>query len=419
MYAVVDLETTGLRTGWRHRVVEVAVVQLDEDGRVTREWCTLVNPERDMGPQGVHGITAAEARRAPTFDQVSGRIVELLRGRVVVAHNLTFDASFLVEEFSRLDISLPLDHRNGLCTMRLAGHFLPSVGRGLAECRQAVGLPPHQAHSALHDARAAADLLGFYLSAAGGPPPWAETVVSARQLPWPTPTIGGDDVPEVRRGTPLERPDHFLKRLVHRMPRRGEPDADRYLDLLDQVLLDLHISEAEADSLLSVAEELGLWRTEARILHEQYLAELAALALADGVVSRTERDDLEHVASMLGLGPSAVGRALDAVADNGAPQRLRRQWHLQPDDVVVFTGSMRPDREQWEEQARQLGLRVGDGVTKKTRLLVAADPDSMSGKAKKARQYRIPIVHPSGYLRLVDQMRRASAAPGPQLCRSG
>ncbi len=31
------------------------------------------------------------------------------------------------------------------------------------------------------------------------------------------------------------------------------------------------------------------------------------------------------------------------------------------------------------------------------RLLVAADPDTMSGKAKKARQYGVPIVHPVAY----------------------
>lgn len=410
MYAVIDLETTGLWTGWQHRVVEVAIVQLDEVGRVTHEWCTLVNPERDMGPQGVHGISAAEARRAPTFDQVSGRIVELLRGRVAVAHNLSFDAGFLIEEFGRLDVPLPLDHRNGLCTLQLAGHFLPSVGRGLAECRRAIGLPPHRAHSALHDARAAADLLNYYLSAAGSPPPWAETAMSARQLPWPT--IDAGDVPEVRRGSSLGRPDHFLRRLVDRLPRRGEPDADRYLDLLDQVLLDLHISESEADALLAAAEELGLWRQDVHTLHAQYLAELAALALSDGVVTQAEREDLGHVASLLGLGPSAVAHALDAAADDAAAQRVRRrQWHLQPGDLVVFTGSMQPDREEWQEQARQFGLRVGDGVTKKTRLLVAADPDSMSGKARKARQYGIPIVHPSGYLRLVDQLRRASATP--------
>ncbi|MCS7483172.1 exonuclease domain-containing protein, partial [Umezawaea endophytica] len=66
-YAVVDVETTGIHPGRHHRVVEVAVVRLDTEGRVLDEWCTLVNPERDLGPQHVHGITAAEARLAPAW----------------------------------------------------------------------------------------------------------------------------------------------------------------------------------------------------------------------------------------------------------------------------------------------------------------------------------------------------------------
>jgi DNA polymerase III epsilon subunit-like protein len=48
--AVVDVETTGLHPGYHHRVIEVAVVTLEPDGR-RDGWSTLVNPERDLGPQ--------------------------------------------------------------------------------------------------------------------------------------------------------------------------------------------------------------------------------------------------------------------------------------------------------------------------------------------------------------------------------
>jgi DNA polymerase III subunit epsilon len=34
-------------------------------------------------------------------------------------------------------------------------------------------------------------------------------------------------------------------------------------------------------------------------------------------------------------------------------------------------------------------------------VLVAADPDSMSGKARKAAQYGIPVVHPAAFLRML------------------
>ncbi|MQA95903.1 MAG: 3'-5' exonuclease, partial [Streptosporangiales bacterium] len=39
-YAVIDVETTGLRTDWHNRVIEVGVVLLDPSGEVTGEWCS-------------------------------------------------------------------------------------------------------------------------------------------------------------------------------------------------------------------------------------------------------------------------------------------------------------------------------------------------------------------------------------------
>ncbi len=44
-YAVIDTETTGLLTGYRHRIAEIAVIHLDPDGTTTDEWCTLLNPD--------------------------------------------------------------------------------------------------------------------------------------------------------------------------------------------------------------------------------------------------------------------------------------------------------------------------------------------------------------------------------------
>ena len=66
MYAVIDTETTGLSPRLRHRIVELAVVLVDESGQVEDEFCTLLNPERDLGPQHIHGIRGAEVINAPS-----------------------------------------------------------------------------------------------------------------------------------------------------------------------------------------------------------------------------------------------------------------------------------------------------------------------------------------------------------------
>ncbi|MEV1017031.1 exonuclease domain-containing protein [Micromonospora sp. NPDC049801] len=404
MYAVFDLETTGLRTSWHDRVVEVAVIHLDGAGQVTHEWCSLVNPDRDLGPQLIHGISAAEARRAPEFKRMAGHVANLLRGRVLVAHNLHFDAAFLLAEYRRLGIELPISLAEGLCTMRLAGHFLPSAGRSLHDCCRAAGLPPHQAHSALHDARAAAKLLTRYLLDAGTPPPWTSVIDAAAAAPWP-PLATEAVAPVPRRGLG-HREEHFLARLVDRLPRLREPQGDAYLDRLDKALLDRHISASEADALVATADEVGLARVDVDHLHRAYLASLAAAALEDGVLTSAERNDLDQVGSLLGLQVTDVDHALKVARDVGAVRPQTKGWRLQPGDVVVFTGAMDPPRWSWEQDARAAGLNVGDNVTKKTRLLVAADPDSMSGKARKARDYGVPVVHPIAFQRMLADLGR-------------
>jgi DNA polymerase III epsilon subunit-like protein len=48
-FAVVDLETTGLYPS-KDRVVEIAVIQLNSNLEITGEFCTLIDPARDVGP---------------------------------------------------------------------------------------------------------------------------------------------------------------------------------------------------------------------------------------------------------------------------------------------------------------------------------------------------------------------------------
>jgi DNA polymerase-3 subunit epsilon len=403
VYVVIDVETTGLRTSWHDRVIEFAAVLMDDRGRVLDEWCSLINPDRDLGPQHIHGISAAEVRRAPTFAQLAGRIGGLLQGRVVVAHNLSFDAMFIAAEFRKLGIDIPIIVDHGLCTMRLASHFLPTAGRSLHDCRRAAGLGVHRAHSALHDAHAAAELLAHYLALAGTPAPWVGTVTAAANCPWPA-LPPSESTPVLRR-RPDDREPHFLSRLVDRLPRQRDPRADAYLDLLDQAVLDRHISAAEADGLVAAAEALDLARADVEHLHRQYLTSIAAIALDDGVLTAAERHDLDGLAFLVGLESSAVDDALRAATQ---VSNHRESWQLRPGDLVVFTGSMVPERDVWQAEAAAAGLAVGDGVTKKTRLLIAADPDSLSGKAKKARQYGIPIVHPAAYQQMLDGLRVAS-----------
>ena len=79
---------------------------------------------------------------------------------------------------------------------------------------------------------------------------------------------------------------------------------------------------------------------------------------------------------------------------------------------MVFTGQSDEPREVWEERARAAGLTVGVAVTKRrTRLVVAADPDSLSTKARLARRYGIPIVDFVTLVRLMAEMPERVSPP--------
>jgi DNA polymerase-3 subunit epsilon len=410
-YAVVDTETTGCLTSYRHRIAEIAVIHVDADGTTTGEWSTLINPQRDLGPQAIHGIRAADVRRAPTFDQVAPEVVDLVRGRSVVAHNWPFDAMHLRAEFDRIGVETPFHSYSGLCTMRIAGQAMPWARRSLIECCAAAGLPVRDWHTARDDALAAADLLRHLLAVA---PALIKLTADHRQAAsWPWPALPRTRVTPVQR-TPLGHVQpHFLARLVDRIPRAGEPVRDAYLGMLDNALLDRQICDTEADSLVDLAHDLGLTKSEVIEVHHDYLHALAGAAWADNVLTADERRDLDTVATLLGLDPTVVDQVLHATRNRvttatSAGTALRINVNgltLCPGDMVVLTGQMQRGRAEITAQALAANLYVMKAVSRKTTVVVAADPDSMSGKAEDARALGIPVVNEHTFMRVLQEMR--------------
>jgi DNA polymerase-3 subunit epsilon len=406
-YAVVDIETTGISPAHNHRIVEVAVVLTDDDGSLVHEWDTLVNPVRDVGATEVHGLAAADVYLAPTFDQIVPELVSLLKGRVLVAHNLSFDAGFLASEFARVGHVVGLERTSGLCTMRLASCYLPVGPRTLEACCNCIGYRIDSAHAALDDARAAAELLAYYMRQDDDFfENWADVIAAAQKITWPAlPPVPVARVS--RRSAAAAKQEHFLGRLASRTPRcEVHPQANSYLDVLDRVLLDRQISRHEADELVAVAESIGLSREDAITLHRLYLTSLAHSAQSDGVVTSDERSDLISVAALLGLPSESVDSVLGSATEQEDEVYEIGRFALKPGDTVVFTGEAPGmTRADLEYQARALRLRVTGSVSRNTTLVVAADPDSLSGKARKARSLGTPIVDYPTYLRLLESVR--------------
>ena len=89
-FAVIDVETTGLDPE-RERVLELAILRADEQGRPIDQWVTRFHPGGPVRATHIHGITDADVAGAPRFADLAVQIGTALRGLVLVAHNAEFD----------------------------------------------------------------------------------------------------------------------------------------------------------------------------------------------------------------------------------------------------------------------------------------------------------------------------------------
>ncbi|MGI5323608.1 TerD family protein [Actinomadura nitritigenes] len=156
-WALVDVETSGFRAV-QHRVLSIAVATVGKDGRPGEEFSTLLDPGCDPGPVHIHGLTADRLKGSPKFGDVAERVAEMLRGRVLVAHNAPFDYGFLAQEFMRAGKGLPVESR--LCTLALNRRLAPATSDlKLATLAAHYGVRMGRAHDAREDVRALAGVL--------------------------------------------------------------------------------------------------------------------------------------------------------------------------------------------------------------------------------------------------------------------
>ena len=122
MYAIIDIETTG-GSARTERITEIAIY-LHDGNRITGEFVSLVNPERNIPYfiTNLTGISNEMVADAPRFFEIARQVVELTEGRTFVAHNAKFDYSFIRQEFKSLGFNYK---RNILDTVALSRKLLP------------------------------------------------------------------------------------------------------------------------------------------------------------------------------------------------------------------------------------------------------------------------------------------------------
>lgn len=377
---VVDTETTGVYTA--DRIVEVAAVTMNLTGEIIDEWETLVDPQRDVGPTWLHGISASMLLGAPTFEEVAGSLAVRLHGAALVAHNLPFDARMLSHEYARIGVEVDLS--GGLDTLRV-------TRCKLAVACQRHGIPLDGPHRALNDARATARLLLHVapsLTACGPPATFLKPVArDARRC-----HSRDGCSPAVSAG-----PGRLAGLAVGLDHAEAETETLNYLDVLDRAMADLHLDGAEREGLDALATDLGLNEGQLVRANRRWLDDLIASACADGRVDAREYDQLCRAAAVLGVQQEHVDRRTERQRTSGVAVPLAGSVCFTGEAIDAF-GEAIP-RSRLKAHAQHLGLSPVPSVTKSgCNLLVAADPASSSGKAAKARRHGIPIVSATDFL---------------------
>jgi len=425
-FAVVDVETTGLVAA-RDHVVEIAVIDTDDSGRIINEWATLLNPGCSVGATHIHGITAADVRRAPRFQDVAGEVTARLAGRALVAHNARFDLAFLQAEYARIGLIMPACPY--LCTLEASWTYLPYLSRRrLADCCWACGIQLGGAHSALNDARATAALVASYLHPSRPPRrDHLQLLLHAARVAWPPlPRTAVAVAMRNPAGRPQAEPaaQGALAALLDDLPlssvvEQGAPTSTTaYVELLAEALEDGVLTDAEISSLAEVAKMYALTRKQVDAAHRGFLLAMAHKAIEDGKVTRVERHDLLAATAALGFPDRIVKEVLDAAHAALSEERARNcrplpePWQygepLRIGQRVVFTGCDNLERARLEGRAQAAGLLVTGWVSPKTAILITDGANPDTEKAIAARGLGTRTVTPAQFAGMVAHVQPAA-----------
>lgn len=156
MFAILDIETTG-GSPKTEKITEIAIFFHDGE-KVVDEWTTLVNPEKPIPYfiTGLTGITNEMVADAPRFYEIARELVERTENHTIVAHNASFDYSFIKSEFRQLGFNYD---RRTLCTVRLSRKVFPGY-RSYSLCKlcNELGIEIRDRHRAAGDALATVKL---------------------------------------------------------------------------------------------------------------------------------------------------------------------------------------------------------------------------------------------------------------------
>lgn len=161
-FCVFDLESTGGNPK-SDRIIEIGLVKI-VNLKIVETKNYLINPEREIPDfiQKLTNIHPEDVVNSPKIEEVIDDILTFIGDSILVAHNTAFDIPFLNAVLERL--GKPTLSNKSLCTNLMTKYMIPNLmSTNLQYMSQIFGFGHENAHRALDDAEASAQLLLKYL----------------------------------------------------------------------------------------------------------------------------------------------------------------------------------------------------------------------------------------------------------------
>ncbi len=155
-FVVFDIETTGFSPE-KNRIIEIGAVKV-ENGVITDRFSTFVNPDVPIPfeIENLTGINDNMVLDAEKIEAVLPKFLSFCEGCALVAHNASFDVSFISYQAKAQGLSFD---PTVLDTVAMARHLLPNLNRfKLDTVAKALDISLENHHRAVDDAGATAEI---------------------------------------------------------------------------------------------------------------------------------------------------------------------------------------------------------------------------------------------------------------------
>ena len=155
-YVVFDLETTGFSSA-KDKIIEIGAVKV-ENGEITDKYSTFVNPKIPIPFRitQLTSITDEMVMGSPDIETILPQFLKFVKDAVLVAHNASFDVSFIEENCRQQGIEPDF---TSVDTVGLARVLLPTLSKfKLNVVAKALNISQEHHHRAVDDARVTAEI---------------------------------------------------------------------------------------------------------------------------------------------------------------------------------------------------------------------------------------------------------------------